>query len=297
MTEITVTKKVLATIITVLTILTFSTTTANAETIEESQFAKEEIAEAINTAPSKITLFEDGADSSLWENILSSDNDQYTPDKIYYYNTGNENVVIAFDVISNSQKTKNEHIINDLNGYSKKNKIRFYSMEEIPHWKIDAIVNNIHKMTVRNKFNNIYFKEHYKFYYGSIQSTYKKTTGFLLAKNTVGNAFGISADDFILLKMDNEYYISLSGSDKIYKLFEVNDESSISEFESEGDDFQITDDQIIYFYCNNEELNSSAVEIIQGIDNEVSNINNHQRKGDALLILLLSITCYIILKR
>ena len=261
--------------------ITFILTLAIPAYAETSQLykAKEIIAEAINTDPSKITLFEDGAESTLWENILSSDNEQYTPAKIYYYNAGSENVVIAFDVNSVSNST-GEYKLNGLKGFSVNDNaetIRFYPLQSLTITEIDSIVNILNQKIKIDEIKKVVsqYASTTKPFYGSIDERISnQSEDFKKAKELVANAFDVNAEDFILVRNGTEYYLMPHGTDTLYLMFTVvpiKKETDIREYERNNvGNMLITEKYVIYFKTSNESLNNSALEVVSAINEEAT---------------------------
>ena len=301
MTEIKVTKKVLATIITILILILTLATPAYAKT-ETLYKAKEIIAEAINTDPSKITIFEDGAESTLWENILSSDNEQYTPAKIYYYNAGSENVVIAFDVNSVSNAT-GEYKLNGLKGFSVNDNdetIRFYPLQSLTTTEIDIIINNLDQKVKIDEIDKVIrqYAHTTKIFYGYIDySINDPPVEFIHAKKIVADAFDISDDDIELIKIQKDYYIKPCGSDVLYLMFTVvpiDKNTDIKELQRNGN-VVVTEKYVIQFKTSNKALNESALEVVSSIDNQSDNIDEEwDILINILFIAMVLITALII---
>lgn len=273
--------------------ITFILTLAIPAYAETSQLykAKEIIAEAINTDPSKITLFEDGAESTLWENILSSDNEQYTPAKIYYYNAGSENVVIAFDVNSVSNST-GEYKLNGLKGFSVNDNaetIRFYPLQSLTITEIDSIVNILNQKIKIDEIEKVVsqYASTTKPFYGSIDKRISnQSEDFKKAKELVANAFDVNAEDFILVRNGTEYYLMPHGSDTLYLMFTVvpiDKNTDIKELQRNGN-VVVTEKYVIQFKTSNKALNESALEVVSSIDNQIDSDN---KEGDLFLINIL----------
>ena len=271
MTEIKVTKKVLSTIITILILALATPAYAETETLYK---AKEIIAEAIQTDPSNISLYEDGAESPLWENILLSDNEQYTPAKIYYYNAGSENVVIAFDVNSVSNAT-GEYKLNGLKGFPiDETSVRFYAMTSLSIREIDNIITLLDRKIRSEEINDklIKYKPSTNVHIVSIEGRSNQSEAFTRAKEIVAKSFDINSNDFSLFRYGNGYYLKPLYSDNIYLLFtteNISKGTDIREFKRKQNTV-INQDYVIYCEISNADLNASAIEIVSAIDNEAN---------------------------
>lgn len=272
--------------------ITFILTLAIPAYAETSQLykAKEIIAEAIQTDPSKITLFEDGAESTLWENILL-DNDQYSPSKIYFYNAGSEDTVFAFDVnLIDASKTPEEYKINGLKGfYVDKNVIRFYPMKSLTITEIDSIVNILNQKIKIDEIEKVVsqYASTTKPFYGAIDKRISnQSEDFKKAKELVANAFDVNAEDFILVRNGTEYYLMPHGSDTLYLMFTVvpiDKNTDIKELQRNGN-VVVTEKYVIQFKTSNKALNESALEVVSSIDNQIDSDN---KEGDLFLINIL----------
>lgn len=266
-------KKIISFTIAMITFILTLATPAYATSFEDDfEKAKETIATATNSKKENVLLFEDGADSSLWENILS-DNEQYSPDKIYYYSVNKENIVIAFDVTLISDTT-GEHNISGLKGfYVDEKTIRFYPLNSLTIAEIDNVVNILNQKVKVDEMDKAIcqYDPPTRPFYGSIDARPSKNQSedFKRAKELVANAFNINAENFSLLEKNNEYFVLPHGSKKLYMIFNVKPISNEAIRNNSGN-MLITDEFIIYFETSNMPLNNSALEIVSAIDNEAN---------------------------